>query len=176
MNADHLDVQRVLAALGNSSRFRLAVELASGRKYVGELAIAVGLSQSCTTRHIQAMERVGIVRSERAGKRVLVGLLADRPEVSALLAWLEHSVGVVHPARGTRLGATRARAQKPKARHDSRRSAHGASVGPTVVGVPALAPDRPNSSVADSGTPETPLVEPIGRRWRTDEPLEDYLL
>ena len=53
---------------------------------MSELAARVGLSQSCTTRHLQALERVGIVRSERAGKRVITRISTE-PRVAALLAW-----------------------------------------------------------------------------------------
>jgi len=69
--------QDIIACLAVPSRFRLVRAIAEEERCVGELAISVGLSQSCTTRHLQALERVGLVRGEREGRRVRFALRSD---------------------------------------------------------------------------------------------------
>jgi DNA-binding transcriptional ArsR family regulator len=98
----------VLACLGAASRFRLVRALAAADRCVGELAEAVGLSQSCTTRHLQALERVGLVQGCREGRRVRFRLRAEAPGLSELLGWalsgpgLEAlAAGKAHPANRT---------------------------------------------------------------------------
>ena len=77
----------ILACLSDASRFRLALSLLEGERCVTELAAAVGLSQSCTTRHLQYLEREGLVRGMRQGKRVVFRLRSDQARVRELLAW-----------------------------------------------------------------------------------------
>jgi len=77
----------ILACLGDSSRFRLALSLLERERCVTELAVAVGLSQSCTTRHLQYLEREGLVRGVRQGRRVVFRLRSDQARVRELLAW-----------------------------------------------------------------------------------------
>ncbi len=86
MNPEWFTSQRVLQCLGDESRFRVMTELVRGDRCVTELATLVGLSQSCTTRHLQVLERAGLVSSARSGKRV-VFCVRDEPRVAALLAW-----------------------------------------------------------------------------------------
>ena len=45
--------------------------LSGVERSVSQLARAVRLSQSCTTRHLQALERAGLVKGVRDGKRVV---------------------------------------------------------------------------------------------------------
>lgn len=86
MNPEWFESQRVLQCLGDESRFRVMTELVRGDRCVTELAMLVGLSQSCTTRHLQVLERTGMVSSRRSGKRV-VFCVREEPRVVALLAW-----------------------------------------------------------------------------------------
>jgi DNA-binding transcriptional ArsR family regulator len=79
------DVRPVLACLGVASRFRLVRALAGADRCVGELAAAVGLSQSCTTRHLQALERLGLVKGRREGRRVRFRLSVEAPGLGGLL-------------------------------------------------------------------------------------------
>lgn len=79
--------REVMACLGVASRFRLVTALAEAERCVGELAAAVGLSQSCTTRHLQALERLGVVEGRREGKRVRFRLRGEAPRVGELLGW-----------------------------------------------------------------------------------------
>jgi len=85
--------QPVLACLGVASRFRLVRALAVADRCVGELADAVGLSQSCTTRHLQALERVGLVKGRREGRRVRFRLRSEVPGLSELLGWALSDAG-----------------------------------------------------------------------------------
>jgi len=86
MNPEWFKSQRVLQCLGDESRFRVMTELVRGNRCVTEIAALVGLSQSCTTRHLQVLERAGLVSSQRFGKRV-VFCVRDEPRVVSLLAW-----------------------------------------------------------------------------------------
>jgi len=65
-------LHRALAVLAPPKRFQLMLLLLSGPdRSVSQLARAVRLSQSCTTRHLQALARVGLVKGTRDGKRVV---------------------------------------------------------------------------------------------------------
>src|SRR5262245_47912586 len=81
----------ILACLGDSSRFRLVLSLLERERCVTELAAEVGLSQSCTTRHLQYLEREGLILGARRGKRVMYRLRSDRTRVRDLLAWVTAS-------------------------------------------------------------------------------------
>ncbi len=88
MNHSEAESRSILACLGDSSRFRLVLSILERERCVSELAGDVGLSQSCTTRHLQYLEREGIVAGVRQGKRVVFRLQSDRPRVRELLAWV----------------------------------------------------------------------------------------
>jgi DNA-binding transcriptional ArsR family regulator len=78
---------RILACLGDASRFRVMTQLVvRGGRCVTELAALVGLSQSCTTRHLQVLEREGLVQSLRSGKK-LIFTASQSPRVAKLLEW-----------------------------------------------------------------------------------------
>lgn len=79
--------QLLMACLGDASRFRLVQALIGGPRCVTDLAIEVGLSQSCTTRHLQALERRNVVLGTRDGKRVLYRLCSEDPDLRTLLSW-----------------------------------------------------------------------------------------
>jgi len=65
-------LHRALAVLAPPKRFQLMLLLLAGPdRSVSQLARAVRLSQSCTTRHLQALARVGLVKGTRDGKRVV---------------------------------------------------------------------------------------------------------
>jgi ArsR family transcriptional regulator len=90
--------QRLLACIGDPSRYRLLVRLSEQRLCVSELATEVGLSQSCTTRHLQALTAVGLVRPAREGKRVVYAVRDDDPEVERLVHWVRGvSPGAIPP-------------------------------------------------------------------------------
>lgn len=79
--------QQFLACLGDPSRFSMVTTLAAGPRCVTELAHLVGLSQSCTTRHLQALLREGIVSVERQGKRVVYELRPLDARAHPVLRW-----------------------------------------------------------------------------------------
>ena len=65
-------LHRALAVLAPPKRFQLMLLLLAGPdRSVSQLARAVRLSQSCTTRHLQSLARVGLVKGTRDGKRVV---------------------------------------------------------------------------------------------------------
>jgi ArsR family transcriptional regulator len=85
--------QRYLACVSDPSRFRLLIALTAGERCVTELAQDVGLSQSCTTRHLQALLREGVVRSGRHGKQVRFTLSDEHQVLQPVLRW---AIGVNH--------------------------------------------------------------------------------
>lgn len=91
---DESQARRVLACLGVVSRFRLVKALTEAQLCVGELAVAVGLSQSCTTRHLQELERVGLVRGTREGRRVRFRLCAEGVGPGWMLGWILRGTGL----------------------------------------------------------------------------------
>ena len=105
-----LDRQRILACLSDPSRFSLVTTLATGPRCVTDLAGLVGLSQSCTTRHLQTLLRAGIVAARREGKRVVYALEAASSPVQPLLEWvcaLELGGAEAAAPRRTRRATTR---------------------------------------------------------------------
>ncbi len=107
-------LQQLLAAVGEPSRFQIVLELARRERHVSDLAVTIGLSQSCTTRHLQALERAGMVRARRAGKRVVAALALQAPEVARLLQWLRAGTELDAYAQPGRTGGTEARREVPQ--------------------------------------------------------------
>ncbi|MEO5617025.1 MAG: metalloregulator ArsR/SmtB family transcription factor [Candidatus Eisenbacteria bacterium] len=95
--------QQFLACLSDPSRFSLVTTLIAGPRCVTDLATIVGLSQSCTTRHLQALLREGIVSGERQGKRVVYALCPLEPGAHPVLRW---ACGTSEPAKTTVPGQT----------------------------------------------------------------------
>ena len=150
-----LPAQRLLACLGDPSRFRLVVRLAERNLCVSELAVEVGLSQSCTTRHLQALTAVGMVQPSRAGKRVVYALRTGDPEIERLVHWVRGTQAADEPARNVSLPATR-RARR-------------------IAGVPAAEPTAlTEASPAGDGATDPDAIG-IERPPRGAD-LEDFLL
>lgn len=82
-----MDVQQLLAVIGEPTRFRIIVLLAAGPRTVGELAVELGTLQPQTTKHVQALEAAGVVRVQRLGRRRLARL--DRDTLRRLGAWFD---------------------------------------------------------------------------------------
>lgn len=165
MNGRHHERHTLLSSLGHASRFRIALSLLEGERSVGELATLVGLSQSCTTRHVQALERAGVVRSRREGKRVLVGIEREHADLAGLLEWIGPGAGDSKPqGRPARAGTGRSRK-----RDDGR----GKPDTPRTGVVPQeVAPAPPSRSGKDAARVEIP--DPPRRRF--DDPMDDFLL
>jgi len=174
MNDRHRDLHALMSTLGHASRFQLTLCLMEGERCVGELARAIGLSQSCTTRHVQALERAGIVRSHRDGKRVLVGIETDRDGLAQLLEWL--SPGGAAARHGPAAPSRPATARAPR----RTRAARASAARPASRAAPHAAQSReqeaPPLEAPASGTHAAPEQEPISQPRRPRETLEDFLL
>lgn len=171
----------LMACLGDPSRFRLVQALIDGARCVTDLAAEVGLSQSCTTRHLQALERRNVVRGTRDGKRVLFRIRDDRPDLMPLIGWAMevHGPGGL-PARAPGSGSfpvgSRARQGRTSAVNGPARAARPAPKDPLPVPEPAIArqaEERPPGPV-----PAEPVrdEEPKPTHRRRDTELEDFLL
>lgn len=86
-----------MACLADESRFRIVLALSATEQCVSDLARRVGLSQSCTTRHLQALSRRGLVNGSRRGRQVVYALVVGAPEIRILLGVFEPE-GSVSPA------------------------------------------------------------------------------
>lgn len=192
----------MLAALAPRKRFELLVLLASGiERSVSQLASAVKLSQSCTTRHLQALERAGLVKGVRDGKRVVFRPQPRDAQAASVLASLPGGVdGAIEPpvaaapatagAAGSARPASRA-APPTGAARTKRGPAHGArsSTPPRAVSSPAdghsgepVAPSDPSAASrsaqppVESGTNSSSAAPAsVPRPWPRQE-LEDFLL
>ncbi len=120
MERQHARLHRSLAVLAPPRRFQLLTLVLEGvDRSVSQLARAVRLSQSCTTRHLQALERAGLVRRWRDGKRVVFRPAPRDAEAGAVIASLAGSGAAVGteapPARGP-AAARRGRRRAPGSR------------------------------------------------------------
>ena len=179
MDAIAPSTQALMACLGEPSRFRLVQVLVRGARCVTELAAEVGLSQSCTTRHLQALERRRVVVGTREGKRVMYRLRREEPRLDPLLAWAlrarpETGGGSTNAPGATAAPAARAARAGPRA---TVRPPDEPAPGTEAAGrssSPASADPRAVEA-ARAGNPQLPDERPLrGRAARGD--LEDYLL
>jgi uncharacterized protein YndB with AHSA1/START domain len=65
----------VLAALAEPNRLRIVELLGAAPRPVGEIAEALGLRQPQVTKHVQTLERVGLVRIHPLGRRRVCALI-----------------------------------------------------------------------------------------------------
>lgn len=161
MNETRPAARALMACLGNHSRFRLVQALLGGARCVTDLASEVGLSQSCTTRHLQALEQRGVVRGTRDGKRVLYRIREDQPELEPLLGWALRAGAGGRPRSGGGRVAFRAAAQKPA----------------PVQALPEPSAPEPRATVPPPGSPGSLdlAAAPAGRPRHASD-LEDFLL
>jgi DNA-binding transcriptional ArsR family regulator len=160
----------LFACLGEASRYRIVATLSAGERCVSDLAREVALSQSCTTRHLQALERVGLVAGVRQGKRVVFRLRTDDPRVGGLLEWIRSDALVepgAHavPERGARAHTGRSGVDGVSRANPWPRTAEG-SPGSAKEPTPARGP----APQQDEG-PGDPVRPTPGR-----QDLEDFLL
>lgn len=188
MNGSRPVAQALLACLGEESRFRLVQALMGGARCVTDLAAEVGLSQSCTTRHLQTLERRRLVSGRRDGKRVYYRIREDDPGLLALLGWaLSEPKGAagVRALRLSRTGAGSAARSSP----DPALPGPDGSAAPPSPPVRELARSgqgqRPHREISPPGGPEpaaearpepgaSATARPVRRASGSD--LEDYLL
>ena len=167
----------VLACLGVSSRFRLVRALAVADRCVGELAEAVGLSQSCTTRHLQALERVGLVKGHREGRRVRFRLRAEAPGLSEFLGWALSGTGLEALAAGRSPHRDQSAARPITTNVDRRAQPTDATRPWGKIAHAPIADSEPGGPVdpRDPGRRNPQAVVGSMRTRRPDD-LEDYLL
>src|SRR5690606_31383818 len=81
----------LLTALADPARWRLVMLLAERPRPVGVLAQLAGARQPQTTKHLQTLERAGVVVSQRSGQRRIYALRPDalRELAGALTALAE---------------------------------------------------------------------------------------
>ena len=178
-----------LAVLAPPRRFQLMLLMLAGvDRSVSQLAESVGLSQSCTSRHLQALERAGLLKRVRDGKRVVFGLAPRDEAARAVVASLSGSgspaargaaprrrasargpAGAAIPAARERLRPRRAGAQPAPGRRGATGTGRAQRPTPAVADGPA-APD--SRSEPESGITSAPATEPA---WRRSE-IEDFLL
>lgn len=170
-----------MACLGEASRFRLVQVLMGGARCVTDLASEVGLSQSCTTRHLQALESRRVVAGRRDGKRVLYRIRDDDPGLLPLLRWALDQP-VAETPRPARARAADRRAH-PVSRavgsdHGTRAPVGGGRTRPAErrpVGPASRPPDpEPPPEPGSAEAPIEPVSAPV-RRGGSSE-IEDYLL
>lgn len=167
--------RQFLACLSDPSRFSMVTTLAAGPRCVTELAGLVGLSQSCTTRHLQALLRAGIVSGERRGKKVVYALRPLDSGSHPVLRWACESLDVDGDVGA---GAPGSRARDHLAERTQRRRA---SVAREIEVTDALvvAFDAPWEA-SDGGAPddraairELDPIEPRRERSEAGEALTD---
>ena len=174
MKPEHTRLHEALATLAPPKRFQLLLLLLGGAdRSVSQLAAAVRLSQSCTTRHLQALERAGLVKGLRDGKRVVFRPLARDSAAANVLASLPGGVGeAIGPAQdptaptqtisvGNTRPASRVRTPPGAARAATGRSRRNR---PSEVGAPAVS-EGPSGS-----PPPAPTTLPALDESRFDPP------
>ncbi len=162
-------MHEVLSVLAPPRRFELVVLLLDGvDRSVSRLAQEVGLSQSCTTRHLQALERAGLVRGTRDGKRVVFRVLPSDTVARAVLTALQGGTGSV-PAVPSR--EAQGRSRRPE------RTPRGARpVAPSPVASPSVdPPTAPVESPSESPVSSESGISSAAAVRRRSE-IEDFLL
>ncbi len=85
-------VSRLLKAVSDPTRLKILALLAQRSFCVCELTVALGLSQPTVSRHLQQLEAVGFLISEREGTWVIYRLKPQDPKaqilVDLLLPWV----------------------------------------------------------------------------------------
>jgi hypothetical protein len=139
---------------------------------VTEIAREIRLSQSCTTRHLQALQRDGVVARRREGKRVIYRLNVDEPHLRTLFAWVARVDGAmetVDPNDAGVPGSTKTGARPADARQVGRsrpgRRARQEPASSEVVAEPAPSAEEERTAQESPG---------LDRPGPGD--IEDYLL
>lgn len=95
-------MEELLTALADPARWRLVALLAERPRPVGVLARLAGARQPQTTKHLQTLERAGVVTSQRAGQRRVYALRAGPlRDLAAALARLADDADRPGGARDT---------------------------------------------------------------------------
>jgi ArsR family transcriptional regulator len=86
MQKNVAQAEALLKQLANANRLMLLCHLVSGEKTVGDLAEAVGLSQSALSQHLAKLREAGLVESDKRGLSVYYRICSV--EAQALLTVL----------------------------------------------------------------------------------------
>jgi uncharacterized protein YndB with AHSA1/START domain/DNA-binding transcriptional ArsR family regulator len=86
---------RALAALAEPNRLQIVELLGESPRAVGEIAARLGLRQPQVTKHLQTLERTGLVEMHPLGRRRIYSL--RREQLRALRDWLDR-FSVDHPS------------------------------------------------------------------------------
>ena len=70
---------QICQALADPTRILLLYRLAEGPQNVGELAMALSISQPTVSRHLKVLRERGMVTTTRYGATVVYRLMDDRP-------------------------------------------------------------------------------------------------
>ncbi|GAA4094290.1 metalloregulator ArsR/SmtB family transcription factor [Nonomuraea soli] len=90
-------MEEILAALADPARWRLVTLLAERPRPVGVLAQLAEARQPQTTKHLQTLERAGIVTSQRTGQRRIYALRTQPlRDLAATLVRLADQSGALH--------------------------------------------------------------------------------
>lgn len=168
----------LLAAAADPSRQRILREIFPGSKHVSQIAEVLGLSQSCTTRHVQCLEAAGLVCPERAGKRVMVRVSPQDEQARALLSWLGWDDAGTDPARLNPV--VKRSTRSPRAVRRRPGSAGGAEsrlrAEPTPEPAGCGTQEEAHAPAPSSDTPQEPPVHEAPRAPVRRQTLEDFLL
>ncbi|MBO9532931.1 MAG: metalloregulator ArsR/SmtB family transcription factor [Solirubrobacteraceae bacterium] len=115
----------VFAALAEPNRRRILELLGESPRSVGEVASAVGLRQPTATKHLQALERAGLVAGTSLGRRRIYAL--RREAFVALRNWAEALAAAVSDDDDALLAYERA------VRREQRRAAAGVGTVPRAM-------------------------------------------
>lgn len=86
MQRNATQAEAMLKQLANANRLMVLCHLVSGEKTVGDLAEAVGLSQSALSQHLAKLRDAGLVKSDKRGLSVYYSICSM--EAQALLSVL----------------------------------------------------------------------------------------
>ena len=81
-----VDLDRVFRALGSPSRRSMVDRLASSPASLGELAAPLDMTLSAVEQHAQALERCGLIRTEKRGRTRYCRL--EAATLSAVEEWI----------------------------------------------------------------------------------------
>lgn len=68
--ADAARMAELFRALGDASRVRIIAALLEGERKVGDLAEAVGISESGVSHHLRGLRQMRLVRARKEGRQV----------------------------------------------------------------------------------------------------------
>jgi DNA-binding transcriptional ArsR family regulator len=69
---------RLCQALGHVTRLKIVHSLRDGPKRVADLALACGLSQASTSRHLTALRNCGVVTAQRRGTEIIYHITSPK--------------------------------------------------------------------------------------------------